>query len=157
MNNQQQPQQNLAAAFSFHPDPAMKADPRFQRNNILNAAGMIGPQEVAYSTPYGDARVGVQQPGLVITDAQQRVISRPGLKTMPGMPGMGLQPEQAAMADDLAAVTTQLPMAQSLVAEQGDPQVAMRRGIGKPMNNQPPQRRGLNTAFRWKNELRGQN
>jgi hypothetical protein len=151
---QQQPG-SLAAAFSFHPDPAAKEDPRFQRNNTLNAAGMLGPQEMGYGTPYGDSRVGILQPGLTLTNAQQQVLNRPGLRTPPGMPGYGLQPEQAMQGDELAKLTTQLPMSQSQVSDPGDPQVAMRQGIGKPMENQPPQRKGMNTGFRWKNQRRG--
>jgi hypothetical protein len=146
------PSMNLAAAASFHSDPQAKQDPRNQRNNTMNMAGMLGPQELAYSNPYGDSTVPLQQPGITVNPAaQQRVILRPGSKNTPGLPGLMLSADQLAMADQLALNTTQLPMGQSQVGGGAPPDVALRRGIGTTETDGTRRPQGRSTGFRWSN------
>ena len=143
---------NLAAAASFHADPQLKQDPRFQRNNTMNMAGMLGPQDLAYSNPYGDSVVRLQQPGIAVNPAaQQRVIMRPGSKNTPGLPELMLSPDQLAMADQLAMNTTQLPMGQSHVGGGAPPDVALRQGIGATEADGTRRPKGRSTGFRWSN------
>lgn len=143
---------NLAAAASFHADPQLKQDPRFQRNNTMNMAGMLGPQDLAYSNPYGDSVVRLQQPGIAVNPAaQQRVIMRPGSKNTPGLPELMLSPDQLAMADQLAMNTTQLPMGQSQVGGGAPPDVALRQGIGATEADGTRRPKGRSTGFRWSN------
>lgn len=146
------PSMNLAAAASFHADPQLKQDPRFQRNNTMNMAGMLGSQELAYSNPYGDSVVRLQQPGIAVNPAaQQRVIMRPGSKNTPGLPELMLSPDQLAMADQLAMNTTQLPMGQSQVGGGAPPDVALRQGIGTTEADGTRRPQGRSTGFRWSN------
>jgi hypothetical protein len=126
---------SMAAAMSFHPDPRLKRDPRYQRNNPLNAAGYM-PDSQAYGTIYGDAQVERPTTGMTLTPApQQQIVLRPpgsmpggDNPVVPGHPGQ-IAPAGALQELDNPLRTTTTVMGESQRRGMGDPQVAMKRGI----------------------------
>jgi hypothetical protein len=126
----------LAAAFSFHPDPHFKEDPRYQRNNPANANALM-PTQILSGTPYmeDDNKVARPVDGVTITPmAQQQVIMRPpgsmpggDNPAVPGNPDLIAPSPLLQQIGDLAATTT--AMAGSQQRPMGDPQAAMRRGM----------------------------
>lgn len=143
-NTEQDPGMVLAALASYHPNEQAKTDPRFQTNNTLNLAG-LEPRVVEYGTPYGDARVPRLMPGVTLTQgAQQQIIRRP-LKAgaVPGDPAFMLDYEMARQLQGRLGTSTPLSMAASEQRPQGNPRVAMDRGI----QGSSIQQRGTNMSL----------
>jgi hypothetical protein len=88
----------IAALFSHHIDPKARLLPRFQMNNPMNAAG-LAPTMQMRSTPYGDAAVPMQTPGMIPSpQPQQRIVlNRPNLA---GLPALQLSPQSAGILAD---------------------------------------------------------
>jgi hypothetical protein len=132
MNNQGM---SMAAALSFHPNQKLKADPRYQRNNPLNAAGFMPGQQVS-GTIYGDAQVERPTAGITINPAaQQQIVLRPS-GSMPGgdnpvVPG---HPGQIGRTQDLQQLdnpllTTTTVLGESQRRPMGSGREAIDRGI----------------------------
>jgi hypothetical protein len=144
-------QLSLAAASSFHPDPKLKRDPRYQRNNTLNIRS-VQHEQPTYGTPYGDAQVVHQGTNLTITGAAQQQIILPG-RSMPGgsnpvIPG---HPHQIGRREDLErlgtlAGGTTAAMGGSEQRPLGDGRDAINRGLFNPIETRPSTKAsGFNT------------
>jgi len=124
-----------AAAFSFHPDPRLKNEPKYQTNRPGNADGLM-PEQLQSSNPYGDGVMVRSIDGVTITPAaQQQIVLRPS-GSMPGgdnpvVPG---HPGQIARTQDLQQLdnpllTTTTVLGESQRRPMGSGREAIDRGI----------------------------
>jgi len=124
---------SLAALFSGH--PTEPGNPRFQRNNTMNAAG-LQPQEIQYRTPYNDSAVRHPITGVQLVNA----LATPPRSQFP------LTPKQEQAADFLRGTTT-LPMAETERRGPGNRLAGTQNGINPDMFTGPARGpRGMNTA-----------
>jgi hypothetical protein len=128
-----------AAAFSFHPDPRLKNDPKYQTNRPGNAHGLM-PEQLQSSNPYGDGVMVRSIDGVNITPAaQQQIVVHPaGSKPGGDNPVIPGHPEQIAPTKLLEQLgsplrTTTTAMAASQQRPMGDAEAATRRGIPGPL------------------------
>ena len=125
-------QPSLAALSSGH--PTEPGNPRFQRNNTMNTAG-LRPQEIEYRTPYNDGTVRYPISGVQYVNA----LATPPRSQFP------LTPDQEEAADFLRGTTT-LPMAETERRGPGDRMAGTSNGINPEMFMAPRGPRGMNTA-----------
>jgi len=141
-----------AAAFSFHPDPRLKNEPKYQTNRPGNADGLM-PEQLQSSNPYGDGVMVRSIDGVTITPAaQQQIVVHPaGSKPGGDNPVVPGNPEQIAPTKLLEQLgsplrTTTTAMSASQQGLRGNPQAAIERGIPGELAMKPmPRRSGFDT------------
>jgi hypothetical protein len=143
--------QSLAAAMSFHPNPKLKQDSRFQTNNPQN---LPQPEQRVYGVLYGDGQIVHKGTNLTVTPAPQQQIALypqgrlPGgdSPVIPGHPGQIAKTQDLLNLDDPRRTTT-TAMGSSEQGPQGNPRAAIDRGIPGPMaSGGSPRPSGFNTS-----------
>jgi len=106
--------QHLAMLSSSHPDPAQRANPRFQTNNPLNWIDTQPSVRIA-GNPYLDAAIPVRMPGMVPSEemSQRIVLNRPNLRGIPEL----MLPVEMANALAAEAVYSRMPLSGSQQVE----------------------------------------
>jgi len=146
---------SLAAAMSFHPDPKLKQDPRFQRNNPMNLLS-VQPERPVHGVLYGDGQVVKEGTNLMVSPVpQQQIMMRPP-GSLPGgdSPVIPGHPDQIAKSEVLqqlgnSRLTSTAAMGateQSAAGRrpEGDAMAAISRGIPGQIAMRP-EPRGMNT------------
>jgi hypothetical protein len=127
--------QQASEAMLFGHHLGTRATPEGQRNNPMNARGLM-PMELESSNPYGDGRIARSVNGLMFTPAaQQQIVVHPaGSKPGGDNPVVPGHPEQIAPTKLLEQLgsplrTTTTAMAASQQRPMGDAEEAIKRGI----------------------------